>query len=107
MKVLEVADINISLVLKKQNPIPETRLVCSKLNTSTTKHSFQTRLLQVLAWCQVYIIYTPPVWFRFQNCRHSLKLSHSLMMACVVESGTSSCNLVVSGELVSMGIYEH
>jgi hypothetical protein len=37
MKVLEVADdINISLVLEKNNPIPETKLVCSKLNTSTT-----------------------------------------------------------------------
>jgi hypothetical protein len=36
MKVLEVADINISLVFGKKNPIPETRLVCSKLNTSTT-----------------------------------------------------------------------
>jgi hypothetical protein len=65
MKVLEVLDINISLVLQKKTSNTRTRLVCSKLNTSTTNTPSR---LGYQCWVGVkYILYTPPVWFRFET----------------------------------------
>jgi hypothetical protein len=62
MKVLEVPDIKYQpSSIEEKNPISETRLVCSKLNTPPEQPTLllQTRL-PVLAWCQVYILlYTP------------------------------------------------
>jgi hypothetical protein len=100
MKVLEVPDIKYQpSSIEEKNPIPETRLVCSKLNTNlNNQHSFRLRL-PVLAWCKVYIYYIlhHHSGSDFRTGRHSLKLVFTVLMTCVVESGTlppSSCNHV-------------